>query len=449
MATLTVHPSLTTRAKAPEALQAANLALKYLRLVLKLVGPVNASLREAFVFTGIGTSSRRGGRRRTGEDVSPVSEEADNVNSELANAGSLWARAEDFWQVVGWALNCSIAHKRRWDRWKLWLEYVIDTLERDWEIRTAQDTEEGEEKKDRRQGSMIISYLNAEFAATGRERKTMRAVFADGSARSMQEFPEIWRDEARELRKDTGMKNTDKKINIEADNYGDYLDEEHESDLEDIPKVSPSTNPGGRQARLTTQAVPNGADALGGIESLALRLRLLSLLSHVCAILPEAFTSLGNLYNLYLENIRPFPLPTFFLILAPSSLRLFTPAAASSLTQYILRSFIASSAPLPINDSLTQETLERCYLPFAANTNSIADNAKVSICVETLLRIFTMYGELVWSTELQIAADMGIEAREGKAKRLGKGKGGDAEEERTWLRGSAERMRETIEMARV
>ena len=447
VATLTVHPSLTTRAKTPEALQAASLALRYLRLVLKLVGPVNAGLHEAFVFIGIGTSSRRGGRRRTGEDVSPVSDEVDNVNSELANASGLWARAEDFWQVVGWVLNCSIAHKRMWDKWNCWLEYMIDVLERDWETRTAEDLEGGE-KKGRRQESIIISYLNAGSAATGRERRIMRAVFADGSARSMQEFPEIWRDEVRELRKDTGIKNIDKKINIDVDNYGDYLDEEHESDLEDLPTASLSANLAGRRSSSTTKLVPNCADALGGIESLALRLRLLSLLSHVCATLPEAFTSVDHLYDLYLENIRPLPLPIFFFILAPSSLRLFTTAAASSLTQYILRSIIASSAPLPINDSLAQETLERCYLPFAANTNSIDDNAKVSICVETLLRIFAMYGELVWSPELQIAAEMGIEAREGKAKRVGKGKGGDAEEERMWLKGSAERIRETVDMAR-
>ncbi|KAL8671565.1 MAG: hypothetical protein Q9224_007619, partial [Gallowayella concinna] len=101
----------------------------------------------------------------------------------------------------------------------------------------------------------------------------------------------------------------------------------------------------------------------------------------------------------------------------------FHPAAASSLTQIILRSLIASSAPSPFTDDLTQKDLERCYLPFAANTGSISDNAKVSLCVETLMRLLQRACGLDWNDgRLQEAVERGIEAREKKATKAGKGR---------------------------
>lgn len=448
-ATLVVHPSLTTRAKSNDHLEAANLALRYLRLVVQLVGPVNGDLQEAFAFSGVGTSSRRGGswRRRTGEDVSPANDHLYSINNELASTGALWSRVEDFWQVVGWAFNCSILHKRRWERWSLWLEYMIEVLEKDWEIRgpgIGHSDMEDHDGQDLREQSMVVMYLNFEGATTNREKKILRAVFADASPRTLAEFPEIWRNETKELKKDGAVKKREAEIDIEEDNYGDYMEEDEESDLEDdlnsppTPSVSTLVNP---------SSTTNVANPLGGMDAVVLRLRLLSLLSTVSAILPHMFTHLVNLYDIYLEHIRPLPLPTFFLLMSPSSLKLFTPAAASSLTQFILRSIIASSAPLPPKDDLEQDVLERSYLPYAANTGSIADNAKVSICVETLLRLLDKHIGLVWSEDLQSAMDAGIKARESKAKK-GTKKKEDVESGRMWLRASAGRIRGVVKMAR-
>ncbi|KAL8823971.1 MAG: hypothetical protein Q9191_005400 [Dirinaria sp. TL-2023a] len=99
-ATLAVHPTLTSRAKSLDRLQASNLALRYLRLVLKLTGPINAKFKDAFTLSGIGTSSRRSGasRRRTTDENDPLKDDPD-INSELATTGSLWWQAEDLWQV--------------------------------------------------------------------------------------------------------------------------------------------------------------------------------------------------------------------------------------------------------------------------------------------------------------------------------------------------------------
>jgi hypothetical protein len=448
-ATLVVHPNLTTRAKSQDHSEAANLALRYLRLVVQLVGPVNGDLQDAFAFWGVGTSSRRGGsgRRRTGEDVSPTNDKLNSINSELATTGALWSRVEGFWQVVGWAFNCSILHKNRWERWSLWLEYMIEVLEKDWDIRGEEignsDMDKDDDQNPREQ-SMIVMYLSSEGATTNREKKILRAVFADASPRTLAEFPEVWRNEIKELKKDGAVKKREARIDIEEDNYGDYMEEDEDSDLEDNLNSPPTPS---FLTLVNSTSTTNVANPLGGMDAIILRLRLLSLLSTVSAILPHMFTRLVTLYDIYLEHIRPLPLPTFFLIMSPSSLSLFTPAAASSLTQFILRSIIASSAPLPPKDDLEQDILERSYLPYAANTGSIADNAKVSICVETLLRLLDKHIGLVWSEELQSAMEAGIEAREIKAKKGAKKKQ-DVEVNRMWLRASAERIRGVVEMAR-
>ena len=459
-ATLALHPSLTTRARSADRLQAANLALRYLRLIHHHVGPINANFGKAFAFTNSGISSRRGGsgRRRTGEDASPVAQDVENVNTELANIESLWARAEDFWHVVGWAFNCSVVHKRRWERWRVWLEYMLQVLEDDWNLRrNIMDVNGAKEEEDPRERSLIVNYVNADGSRGGKERRVVRAIFADGSPRAMTEFKEIWRNEPKERKKDGDVtKKIQTKVNVDEEVYGDYLKDEEGSDLADenpsFTTNPPSPTPEGPGSDIAT--LSGGTAILGGIESINLRLRLLSLLSSVSATLPDLFTPITTLYTLYHDAIRPLPLPTFSILLSPSSLRFLTPPAASSLTQYILRSLISSSAPLPAKDDLTQDVLEESYLPYAANTGSIADNAKMSLCVEALVRLWNGHVGLEWSQDLDRAVDAGIQARETKAKSGGRGRrkgaegDGGGEEDRVWLRGSAERIRGLVDMVK-
>lgn len=444
IATLAVHPTLTTRAKALEQIQAANLALRYLRLVLKHAGPVNGNFNDAFAFNSLSPSSRRGGsgrRRTTGEGVNPSVDDYEGIDIELANAGSLWTRAEDFWQVVGWCFNCSILYKRRWERWNAWLTYMLEVLEVDWDAREHGEGDESREK------SLVMKYINSGVTTAGRQRKILRAVFADGQKKSVAEFGEIWQNETKELKKDTDIKKAEKKIDIEDDNYGDYMEDEDEEDLEDSPKDL-SSSP--ERTSQTRDSIPNVADDLGGMDSINLRLRLLSLFSKVSAVLPNEFTDLNTLYDNFLDHIRSLPMPAFFLIISPTALRIFTPAAASSLTQYILRSLIAASAPLPLNDNMSQDILEHSYLPYAANTSSIVDNIKVSLCVETLLRLLDFHVGLAWTPGLQEAVEAGIKARIAKAKKkqTRRGTDGDGRCDGTWLAASAERIRGVVGMAK-
>ena len=444
IATLAVHPTLTTRVKALDQIQVANLALRYLRLLLKHAGPVNANLSEAFSFHSLGLSSRRGGsgrKRTTGEALSYPADDNEGIDTELANAGSLWARVEEFWQVVGWCFNCSLLHKRRWERWDAWLTYMLEVLEVDWEAREHGEGDGSREK------SLIMKYINSGVTTAGRQRKILRAIFADGRTKSVAEFGEVWRNETKELKKDTDVKKAENRIDIEADNYGDYMDDEDDGDLQDSSEDLSSPP---EQISESRGSIPNVADDLGGINSIHLRLRLLSLLSKVSAVLPDEFTDLNNLYDNFLEHIRCLPIPAFFLMISPTTLRVFTPAAASTLTQYILRSLIAASAPLPLNDSITQDILERSYLPFPANTSSIVDNTRISLCVETLLRLLDYHVGLAWTPGLQEAAEAGIKARAGKAKmkQTKRGTDGDGGCDGTWLAASAERIRGVVGMAK-
>ena len=395
------------------------------------------------------------------EDGSPTRIDSDSVNSELANTNGLWVRADDFWHAVGWAFNCSVAHKKRWERWRLWLEFIIGVLEDDLESRD----------EDRKEESLIIRYLSAGNGMLANEKRVLRAVFADGSTRSLSEFKEIWKNETKDRKPKDDLSNakvlSTTPINIDEDNYGDYLlDSSSSSEIEDsVPRESANSPPPPHQTSTSTSSLPDGSLPLGGSTALSLRLRLLSLLNTVSQTHPSSFTSITTLYDLLLTHIRPLLLPTFSLLISPPSLRIFSPhspCAASTLTQYLLRSLISSAAPFPgVSDDLSQEVLERCYLPFPANTMSVTDNVKVSLCVESLLRILDREVGVVWGEGLVRAVEVGIEAREEKAKRDGrrKGEGGGAgagagagvlgvEGEKMRLRASASRIRGVVEMAK-
>ena len=398
-------------------------------------------MNDAFAFSSPVTSSRRGGssRRRT-EDTTPENEDLDEINIDLASVNSIWARADDFWHIVGWAFNCSVVHKNRWQRWQFWLQHMVGVLEDDWQARPDSQREE----------CLIVKYLNPEDRATIGEKRIARAIFADGTSRSLVEFQEIWKNETKERKADdeaNHMKKATVKINIEDDDYGDYM-KSSSDELDDEP---PNDNASPTSPQLSTAPTTDGTLVLGGASALQLRLRLLGLLSAVAIELPHRFTTLSNLYDVYLTHIRPYPIPTFALIISPPSLHHFSPSAASSLIQYIAASLISSSAPLPKEDDLTLETLEKCYLPWSANTSSISDNAKLGACVETLVRLFDTFVGLTWTERLERYMEEGIKAREGKGTKERKRKGeasGGTENDKAWLRDSGDRIRRLLRVAK-
>jgi hypothetical protein len=481
-ATLVVHPRLTTRATSKERLQAANAAFRLLRNVNKIVGPINANFSTAFTFSAQKTRKRSDGRRRANDPDS--GDDPDMINTEIAGAASLWDRAEDFWHAVGWAFNCSIVYPKRWERWKLWLEFMLDVLEDDWAERSRMT--EGDNRSNNELGedllaqSMIVQYLSGRKGAYGNKRRFIRAIFADGSPKALAEFKEIFKNEPKERKKDdeTGVKRPIK-VDIEKDVFGDYLDDDSDDEVEENVTSAPMKLNEDISSDMDYDlevgegiqkgaTVPNGAEHFGGMDSLILRQRLLSLvratcipisspnshakLSAVSAASSQYFTTLDDLYNIYIEHIKPLPLPTFSLFILPV-LPDVEPAYRSSFNQLLLHILISTSAPPVNNDDLSQEKLETSYLPFPANTHSIADNAKVSLLVESLIRLLGVHAGLVYSDALEAAIKTGVRAREMKAKANARKKRDELiqEEEENWvyLRASSRRLRDLVEFLKL
>ncbi|RAL08128.1 uncharacterized protein BO97DRAFT_446408 [Aspergillus homomorphus CBS 101889] len=526
-ATILIHPSTTTRAKTAEEEEAPNAALRLLRLTNALAGPKAANFGLAFSFTHFETS--RHGRRRRGADDAPASpntvteETMTPLNLDLGKTQSIWSRAEDFWHAVGWAFNCSVLHHERWEHWRIWLEFMCEVLESDWNERRRQWTEIKEsststsdvdvrkrstkpKKNDTAdqilKDSLICRYIEGGSAVYGRNRRIVRSIFADGGITCSNEFREVFENELKKGKKHSAnSKKRGMQVNIDAEQYGDYLtddeDDEDSIDVEDstttndndvdiLPRT-PQTRGRGRgrgrggtgtprgggvalrqskrprrgtrpqgthseptifttPANLMTPAnygTPTGtfkysdptsqrygpdnqippehlatmhADpcTLGGMRSLTLRQRLLHLLSTVSETIPEHFTSLEELYHLFAENIRHLPLPSYQAFISPTALPHFTPAALTTLCEYLLFRMRESAAPDTDDEYLSQAKLEHCFLPYAANTNSSADNAKISITLETLIILLADNDMLTVTPTLKEAVGTGIMAREGR-----------------------------------
>ncbi|KAI9039927.1 uncharacterized protein KD926_008913 [Aspergillus affinis] len=432
-ATLLVHPSTTTRAKTAEETEAPNASLRLLRLTNTLAGPISANFERAFSFTHF-ESSRRGRRRHEhGSD-----DEMKPLNLDLGQSASVWSRAEDFWHAVGWAFNCSVLHPERWKRWSTWLEFMCEVLEDDWEERkrlhsaSTKQKEDGETSKGGPkilQDSLIVRYIDEGSSRYGKIRRIMRAIFADGSTSSVNEFREVFHRELKQPKRETeNIKKREVEVNIDEEEYGDYQTDDGGSSQNETDPTTTSKRPTRqtKRPRRGTRSKPDpsanedaqtaahlhgGVDHLGGLPSLALRQRLLHLLSTVSQHLPASFINLEELYHLFVENIRHLPLPTFQALISPSVLPYFTPAATTTLCECLLFRMRESGAAITDEEYLSQAKLEQCFLPYAASTASIVDNAKVSVALESLLVLLADNSLLKVTPELQNAVEEGINAR--------------------------------------
>ncbi|PLB50301.1 hypothetical protein P170DRAFT_405245 [Aspergillus steynii IBT 23096] len=466
-ATFLVHPSTTTRAKTAEEAEAPNAALRLLRLTNTLAGPVSANFGRAFSFTHFETSRR--GRRRHDHDED---DEMKPLNLDLGQSASVWSRAEDFWHAVGWAFNCSVLHPQRWKRWHTWLEFMCEVLEDDWAERmrlhaaTKEEETPNPKPKDGPQiltESLIVRYIVEGGGGVGssKTRRIMRAIFADGSPAHVNEFREVFHKELKQPKREAeNIKKREVEVNIEQEQYGDYLTNDNDDAGSSQDETDPSASATGKGKRPPRQTkrprrgtrsakdpsadddvhaapLPNGIDHLGGLPSLALRQRLLHLLSTVSQHLPASFINLEGLYHLFVENIRHLPLSTFQALVSPSVLPYFSAAATTTLCECLLFRMRESGAADSDEEYLSQSKLERCFLPYAASTTGIVDNAKMSIAIEALLMLLDDGGLLKVTPELKAALKKGIWARAEKAQQSRKFE----ITEYHWLSESADRLR--------
>ncbi|RJE19887.1 hypothetical protein PHISCL_07778 [Aspergillus sclerotialis] len=422
-ATCVVHPRTTTRAQSSGDKEAASLALALLRTTNESVGPVAAEFGAAFSFAGFEASRQ----------------DRSLLNVGLAQEGSLWARTEDFWHAVGWAFNCSILHPKRWERWRLWLEFMCEVLEDDWDERVRlvekavrEDPGSGGELL---KGSLIFQYIDGGNAVGfGGSRRILRAIFADASSSAVNEFGQIFPKELEPLIPDNGSENTNKRENKHQ--YGNDLSDSENTDKELKPATNRRPKRARRSTRTTTTDTSSKSDSsnlssqstyrhpdtsyLGGMSSLSLRKRLLSLLANVSSKLPKTFLPTEDLYRLFIENIRHLSLCDFQAIVSATSLDYFTTSQQADLCEYLIYSMRESSAPKVDRDAPREIKLEQYFLPYAASTSSIAANAKMSITLTALFVILSKNGLLSSSKGLKGAVERGVAARKHKAKTGGK-----------------------------
>ncbi|WEW60869.1 hypothetical protein PRK78_006357 [Emydomyces testavorans] len=474
-ATFVVHPSTTTRAKTREDERAAGLSLQLLRLTNSLVGPIAAGFDTAFAFTHFTKS--RSGAKRLADNVDGETNEIEALNFDLAQRGSLWSRAEDFWHVVGWAFNCAVLHPNRWPRWKLLLEFLCEVLEADWEerLRRVKELEESDRKaaRNKRQtilcGSLIYKYFKTSSGVSSRERRMMRAIFADGTSSASNEFREIFHNELKELEKESDKpKKREERVNVDDEIYGDYFqcdpDDQEESDsnyqefrdeLPSRPKRQRRTktdNSGAtdvdRNYELLNKSHSESLTLLGDLEALALRQRLLAILSAISAAIPEEFMHIDELYLLYVDFMRHLPLPIFQLFVSPSVLLNFPVDAQITLCEMLLERLRENKKSTSEEPYLSQHKMETYFLPCAASTSDVIDNARMSILLESVLRMLSANGLLHVKPSLKAAVEEGILARGEKAQsdtKKGQSKMRAEEFGWTWLIESGERLTYLVE----
>ncbi|ELR03142.1 hypothetical protein GMDG_05971 [Pseudogymnoascus destructans 20631-21] len=386
ISTLSIHPRHTTYTKSRDDHQAALNALGYLQLLPALVSVKDSRVGQAFRFEE-GRSAEiqrweRGTKRKARvalEGSEAVAFDDDVIDHPIAR-DSIWTQAKDFWHVVGWAVNCAVWHRRRWEYWQLWLEFMILVMERDLEERIALRDAGEEGEGGRPEESILGRFLLLNEGGESRQvwKRAAKAIFADGSERAMNEFPLVWREETK-VPKDDDMEM--------------YKAPSIYRDVEDPSKDWLSrTGPGVRD----------------------LRIRLITLLLHISHQTLSTSLSPSSLSDLLASHITHLPYPIYTSLLRASPLDTLPLSSLSTLTQTIASWLIDHAAPANPgpDDAPTQDTLAMCFLPFAANTSSLEDNARLSWAVEILQRMyFDAHRDESPTRAFVKAAEAGIAAR--------------------------------------
>jgi hypothetical protein len=259
----------------------ADAALRYLRCTHNtLDGPAYPTIRKALSFNKEHSRRRARGHRSTTASPSPrLGEDVELIAGDAANTESLWTQAEDFWHIVGWAFNCSISHKRRWARWKLWLDIMLDFLVTDWEFCVRRSREGDADREAILKESLIWSYIVFDAGSVNRmvRRRIVKAILASSSVDSLKEYPEIWERETEGPRRRKSEEQQAREVDFETGNMADY-----ESDLPDASGENPddsqsegSTDADGHDGNDLLSAV----EQLGGIEAIEHRQRFIALVS--------------------------------------------------------------------------------------------------------------------------------------------------------------------------
>ena len=160
------------------------------------------------------------------------------------------------------------------------------------------------------------------------------------------------------------------------------------------------------------------------------------------------FTDVSRLYDLYWDIIKPKPVAIFSKFISPSesnALRSQALISISLLGCSRLLSHQATSSRRALKHHvgpITQETLEKFYLPYAANTSSVEDNAKLAVLFENLFRHIVKDCE--YTPSLEGSIQHGIQARERQVTNAKRRKDGadrrDDDDAMMWMKAAGQRL---------
>ncbi|KAI0106138.1 hypothetical protein F4776DRAFT_657802 [Hypoxylon sp. NC0597] len=424
--TAIVHPKFTTRPKEEGWSEASAESLVYLRSLLSRFGPINGRFKDAFRFI----STSRHGTPESFYDDDPTYgggvDDGDDTYAHMRRGyhqDGIWRRGQDFFHVVGWAFNCSVLYPNRWRHWRHWLKFMFDLLQQDLVERHNLDVESGDLDCPMLRDSILASYIGQRSGRTagGGLKWIMDAIFADGSVAASSLFREIWQKEHKENPKSTAKKRKREAVNIEKGNFGGWLDDEsvYSSQTSEPPTPQKRRTNSGDMGDPDFQALEPAY-----VESIPLRQRLFALLSYLCHYLPRPPLDISDLYQRFETTVKSLPLPIFTAFVNRGMSTLTLESQISTL-QGILLLLMPTSALSPAKvdrawqdaEGITAEIIERCFLPYSANTIAVEDNAKVSVLLENLLQIMWCNGCERFDENLRAAVEKGIAAREAKVKK--------------------------------
>ncbi|KAF1845004.1 uncharacterized protein K460DRAFT_284565 [Cucurbitaria berberidis CBS 394.84] len=449
---LIAYPHVTTKSRSNDATKGSDAALRYLQCVhCTIDGPAYPTIRKAFTFPEERSRRRVPGNRAAAASLSPeAGGDVERIAGAAANAQSLWYRAEDFWHIVGWAFNCSIAHKKRWSRWKLWLNISVDFLEADWDVCVKQS--KGNEKGGESilQESLLWRYIVGEAESTNRgmRRRIVKAILALATTESRKEYPEVWETETAEPKRKRESNQPLGEVDFETGAVGDYdSDEEMEDAVEQMDDVKSGSSP-----RVPSdddiQTVHDAVERLGGQGAIELRQRLIALLAQVAQALPAQFTTLSDFFDNILEDFIHLPTIVFKVLLSTLEMpALFQVAFNANL----LLPLVSRTLPDYFRYEPRQEDFEATLLPLKGTTQSYAANAKISLILEQMVMYMMACDALTPTEPLRQAMETGIEARQGVFG-TGRGKRGNLREEKQaqgLMEASSERLLGLLEVLEI
>ncbi|RPA98636.1 hypothetical protein L873DRAFT_1828483 [Choiromyces venosus 120613-1] len=409
--TLIAHPYYTTQVSKNEPFSTApGNAYLLLRRMSRLVGPLNAEFAKAWEFKKNtravrqavrGKSRGRGSRSKEPDPVDVLSAD-DDLNGDFATTESLFNVADDFWSIVGWAFTCSVSHPKRWEWWKLVLDLMVDVMEQDWGDRLAAVEVTGD--KSALEEALFVKFLPQDTGSVGC-KKVVRAIMTCAEEKSFNEWKEIWENELSTKRpRKVRMGTQDTTFMGDDDDDDDDEEKNVKADGDGDTEMQDASNSGAE-----VEDLPSVSEVYGGMESVDLRQRLLSILSTVC--IAGCYVPVVDLFYEFSETFIRLPLPYFHFF--TSTLLDTTVEYKCTLNHLILSTIISTKAPV-YDGQLTATAMIHNYLPFEAKTTQVADNARVAILLECLARLLIHANLLAYSEELRAAVMKGIKARAAK-----------------------------------